>query len=132
MFFFLEDREPLPCDWGHFKIIPLLIKKKTSLVDKRCTLLSFNCCFSLVIHHVRPFCNPIVCSLSGSSVHGILRQEYWSELPFPSSGDLPNPRLKLAFPASVGRFFTTEPPGKLHPFTGLCHLSPFCSLKTMA
>ena len=28
MFFFLEDREPLPCDWGHFKIVPLLIKKK--------------------------------------------------------------------------------------------------------
>lgn len=27
MFFFLGDRERLPCDWGHFKIIPLLILK---------------------------------------------------------------------------------------------------------
>ena len=30
---------------------------------------------------------------------GFLRQEYRSELAFPSPGDLPNPRLKLASPA---------------------------------
>ena len=44
------------------------------------------------------------------------RQEYWSRLPFPSPGDLPNPGIKPAFPASPAmacRFFTTEPPGKL-------------------
>ena len=28
--------------------------------------------------------NPMDCSLPGSSVHGILHQEYWSGLPFPS------------------------------------------------
>ena len=37
------------------------------------------------------------------------RQEYWSGLPFPSPGDLPN---KPAFPVLAGRFFTTEPPEK--------------------
>ena len=43
------------------------------------------------------------------------RQEYWSGLPFPSLGDLPNPGIKSAYPASpalAGGFFTTEPPGK--------------------
>ena len=30
------------------------------------------------------------CSLPGSSVHGIFRQEYWSGLPLPSPGDLPD------------------------------------------
>ena len=30
------------------------------------------------------------CSLPVSSVHGILRQEYWSALLLPSRGDLPN------------------------------------------
>ena len=35
-------------------------------------------------------CNPMDCSLPGSSVHGILRQEYWSGLLFPSPEDLPN------------------------------------------
>ena len=44
---------------------------------------------------------------------GFPRQEYWSGLPFPSPGDLPNPRIKPASPALqvgsciiAGRFFT--------------------------
>ena len=40
------------------------------------------------------------------------RQEYWSGLPFPSPGDLPDAGNKLMPPASAGGFFTTEPPGK--------------------
>ena len=32
---------------------------------------------------------------------GFPRQEYWSGLPFPSPGDLPNPGLELEFPASA-------------------------------
>ena len=43
------------------------------------------------------------------------RQEYWSGLPFPSPGDLPDPGIEPMFPvipALPGIFFTTEPPGK--------------------
>ena len=41
------------------------------------------------------------------------RQEYWSGLPFPSPGDLPDPRIKLESPTLLaGEFFTAEPPGK--------------------
>ena len=40
------------------------------------------------------------------------KQEYWSELPFPFPGDLPDPGIKLAFPALAGRVFTTVPQGK--------------------
>ena len=43
---------------------------------------------------------------------GFPRQEYWSGLPFPSPGDLPDPEIKLGSPALAGGFFTTEPPGK--------------------
>jgi len=46
---------------------------------------------------------------------GFSRQEYWSELPFPSPGDLPNPGIDLASSVSsvlAGRFFTTVLPGK--------------------
>ena len=46
---------------------------------------------------------------------GFSRQEYWSGLPFPSKGDLPNPGIEHASPASpavAGRFFTTELLGK--------------------
>ena len=42
---------------------------------------------------------------------GFSREECWSELPLPSTGDLPNPGIKVASPKLEGRFFTTEPPG---------------------
>ena len=41
------------------------------------------------------------------------KHEYWNELPFLSPGDLPDPGIKSTFPALAGRFFNTEPPGKL-------------------
>ena len=40
------------------------------------------------------------------------RQEYWSELPFPTPGDFPHPGIKPVSPELADRFFTTEPPGK--------------------
>ena len=39
------------------------------------------------------------------------KQEYWSGLPFPAPGDLPDPGIELMSlmsPALAGRFFTTE------------------------
>ena len=43
---------------------------------------------------------------------GFPRQAYWSELPLPSPGDLPDPEIKCTSPVLAGGFFTTEPPGK--------------------
>ena len=43
---------------------------------------------------------------------GFSRQEYWSGLPFPSPGDLPDLGIVPTSPALVGGFFITEPPGK--------------------
>ena len=60
-------------------------------------------------------CDPMDGSLPGSSVHGILQARIQECLPFPPSGDLPNPGIEPASPLSpvlAGRFFTTEPPGK--------------------
>ena len=44
---------------------------------------------------------------------GFSREEYWSGLPFPTPGDLPNLGTELTFPTLAGRFFITEPPGKV-------------------
>ena len=41
------------------------------------------------------------------------RQEYWSGLPFPPPGDLPNPGIKLGFPELHADSLLFEPPGKL-------------------
>ena len=40
------------------------------------------------------------------------RQEYWSGLPFPSPGDLPNPGIETGSPALQADTLPTEPPGK--------------------
>ena len=40
------------------------------------------------------------------------RQEYWSGLPFPSPGDIPNSGIELGSPASQADSLPTEPPGK--------------------
>jgi len=42
---------------------------------------------------------------------GFSRQEYWSGLPYPPPGDLPDPEIKpvsLMSPALAGGFFTTR------------------------
>ena len=43
---------------------------------------------------------------------GFPRQEYRSELPFPTPGDLPKSGIEPPSPALAGGFFTTEPTGK--------------------
>ena len=56
-------------------------------------------------------CDPMDCSLPGSFVHGFSRQEYWSGLPFPSPGDLPNPEIEPWSPALQADTLPSEPPG---------------------
>ena len=51
----------------------------------------------------------------GSSVHGISQARNYTELPFPSQGDLPDPGIKpasLTSPTFPGGLLTIEPPGK--------------------
>ena len=46
---------------------------------------------------------------------GLPRQEYWSRLPFPTPGNLPDPGIEpalLVSPLLAGGFFTTVSPGK--------------------
>ena len=60
---------------------------------------------------------------------GFSRQEYWSGLPLPSPGDLPDPGIKPGSPALEADTLTSEPPGKplicVHEWT-------LTSLKTRA
>ena len=62
-------------------------------------------------------CDAMDCTHQSPLSMEFSRQKYWSRLPFPTLGDLPNPRIEpesLVFPAWAGGFFffTTVPPGK--------------------
>ena len=65
-------------------------------------------CFSCVQLFVTPWTGICQAPLS----MGFPRQKYWSGLPFPFPGNLPDPGIEPTSPALAGRFFTTEPPGK--------------------
>ena len=67
--------------------------------------------------------NPWTVALQSPLSMGFPRQEHWSGLPFPSPGDLPDPGIETASPASpelADGFFTTEPPGKLSLYVCVC------------
>ena len=68
------------------------------------------CC--LVAKLCPTLCDPMDCSLSGSSVHGISQVRILEWVPSPA--DLLNPfsGIKLASPVLAGGFFTTKPLGK--------------------
>ena len=78
-------------------------------------------CVCSVAQSCETLCDPTDCSPPGSSVHAIFRQEYWSGLPFPPPGDLPDPRDRTrdSCISWIGRqvSFITVPPGK--PYTWL-------------
>ena len=61
---------------------------------------------------------PTLCNPMDSSLHqappsmGFSRQEYWSGLPFPSPGNLPNPGIKPRSLTLQTDALPSEPPGK--------------------
>ena len=59
------------------------------------------------------FATPWIVAHQAPLSMGLPRQECWNGLPFLSPGDLPNSWIEPVSPALAGRFFTTEPPGKL-------------------
>ena len=67
---------------------------------------------SLVVSHSvvsDSFATPWTVALQVPLSMGFPRQAYWSRLPFPPSGDLPNPGIEPVSPAQACRLFTSEP-----------------------
>ena len=56
--------------------------------------------------------DPLDCSPPGSSIMGFSRQEYWSVLPFPTPGDLPDTGIEPRSPTMQADALASEPPGK--------------------
>ena len=65
-----------------------------------------------LLSHVRLFATPWTVAHQAPPSMGFSRQDYWSGLPFPSPGDLPNPGTEPRSPALQADTLTSEPPGK--------------------
>ena len=68
-------------------------------------------------------CNPMDCSLPGSSVHGIFQARILEEVTIPSPGDHPNPGTPGSFELQMDSLLS-EPPGKptLNIHLNLCQI----------
>ena len=64
------------------------------------------------LSHVQLFATPGTIAYQASPSMGFSRQEYWSGLPFPSPGDLPDPGIEPRSPSLEVDALTSEPPGK--------------------
>ena len=84
-------------------------------------LASFQLYLTLLLHkerkkvkalsHVRLFVTPWTVAHQAPLSMGFSRQEYWSGLPFPSPGDLPDPGIAPGSPALQADSLPFEPPG---------------------
>ena len=62
------------------------------------------------VSRVQLFATPWAVALQTPLSTEFSRQEYWSVLPFPSPGDLPDPGIKPRSPALQADALTSEPP----------------------
>ena len=73
---------------------------------------------------VRLFATPWTVAHQAPLSMGFSRQEYWSGLPFPFPGDLPNPGIKPWSPALQADALPSEPPGKPLSVGNFIQVSP--------
>ena len=64
------------------------------------------------LSRVRLFATPWTVAHEAPPSMGFSKQEYWSGLPLPSSGYLPDPGIKPRYPTLQADVLTSEPPGK--------------------
>ena len=60
----------------------------------------------LVAQSCPTLCDPMDCSCQAPLSMGFVKQKYWSGLPFPTPGDLPNSGIKPESPALADGFAT--------------------------
>ena len=65
------------------------------------------CVCAKLLQSCPTLCNPMDCSLPGSSVHGSLQARILEQVPFPPPEDLPDPGIEPTSPALAGGFLTT-------------------------
>ena len=86
--------------------------KKTTNVDDPAHCLAHGECMLSLFNHVQLFATPWTVTHHTPLSMGFSRQEYWSRLPRPLSGNLPNTEIKPRSPAMQADSLLPEPPGK--------------------
>ena len=111
---------------------PSVLQVTISSILEMYSTISHSTYLYLILHHLfvvqsiirsYSFATPWTVAHQAPLSMGFPRQEYWSGLPFPSPGDLPDPGIKLMSSALAVEFFTVSHQGSPHHlFTWLLFL----------
>ena len=115
-----------PIDWlpisnSFFRIYP------RTFVENRC-FFPFSPMKAESLSRVWLFATPWTVAYQAPPSMGLSRQEYWSWLPFPSPGDLPDPGIKPRSSALQADSLPPEPPEKPIGQMVACNLAPSIQL----
>ena len=106
-------------------LVAQIVKTLPAMLDTRLAGITTEChnsvIFVVVIYSLSGvwlFCDSTDCSPPGSSVHGILQARILEWVATPSSRGSSQPRDPTHISCTAGRFFTTEPRGKLFYYAG--------------
>ena len=69
-------------------------------------------CVCVLVSHVQLFATPWTAARQAPQLLQLSRQEDWSQLPFPSPGDLLDPGIELVSTTLQAASLPSEPPGK--------------------
>ena len=100
----MHKRKVIPRD-HRLKIAKLITTLFLCMIMKLCILLPI----VKLLSRVRLFATPWTVAYQDSLSMGFSRQEYWSGLPFPSPGDLPDPGIEPRSPTLEADTLTSEP-----------------------
>ena len=81
-------------------------------LENKCYVNKWSASESESLSHVRLFATSWTVAYHALPSMGFSSQEYWSGLPFPSPGDLPDPGVEPGSPALQADTLSSEPPGK--------------------
>ena len=139
-FIFLGSKITVDGDCSHEIKRCLLLRRKAmtnidSILKSRDITLPTKVCLVKVkvksLSHVQLFGNPWTVAYQAPPSMGFSRQEYWSGLPFPSTGDLPDTGIKPRSPGSQVDSLPTELREENHisDYTDLCWQSNLSAFK---
>ena len=78
------------------------------------------------LSRVRLFATPWTVAYQAPLSVGFSRREYWSGVPLPSPGDLPDPGIEPGSPALQADALLSEPPGKPHFYFQFSSVTQSC------
>ena len=109
--------------WTRLKQLSSSSNNSQSLFPRKFIRPTYMCMRAKSLQSCLTLCNPMDCSPQAPLSMGFSRQKYWSGLPLPSPGDLPDPGVKPSSPLSAavaGTLFSSVCCGGRHPL--LCLL----------